>query len=101
MIVGLILAGGLSSRMGEDKALLRVGNETMLQRTARVLREAGADFVAMSGSRTGGIPDRWRHAGPVGGIASAVEVLPDAEKPDLVTGLARELTATQGLLNAR
>jgi molybdopterin-guanine dinucleotide biosynthesis protein A len=79
VIVGLILAGGLSSRMGEDKALLRVGNETMLQRTARVLREAGADFVAMSGSRTGGIPDRWRHAGPVGGIASAVEVLPDAE----------------------
>lgn len=79
MIIGLILAGGLSSRMGEDKASMLIHGETMLERSARVLREMGADRVAVSGSRPGGIPDRWLEAGPVGGIASAVAVLPDAE----------------------
>jgi molybdopterin-guanine dinucleotide biosynthesis protein A len=79
VIVGLILAGGLSSRMGEDKALLSIDGETLLERTARVLRKAGAASIAISGSRPGGVPDRWPLAGPVGGIASAVATLPDAE----------------------
>lgn len=79
MIIGLILAGGLSSRMGEDKATLMIDGQTMLERTAMALRAAGADLVVVSGARPGGIPDRWPQAGPVGGIASAAEVLPDAE----------------------
>jgi molybdopterin-guanine dinucleotide biosynthesis protein A len=79
MIVGLILAGGLSSRMGEDKALMEIDGETMLDRTARTLRALGVDLVAVSGSRPGGIPDRWAGAGPVGGLASAAAALPDAE----------------------
>jgi len=78
-MIGLILAGGLSSRMGEDKALMQIGGITMLDRTARILRELGAAWVAVSGSRPGGIPDRWPQAGPVGGIASAADVLPDGE----------------------
>lgn len=79
MILGLVLAGGLSSRMGEDKALLRIGGRTLLDRTVDILREAGATRVATSGTRDGGIPDRWPQAGPVGGIASAALVLPDGE----------------------
>jgi molybdopterin-guanine dinucleotide biosynthesis protein A len=79
VIVGLILAGGLSSRMGEDKALMEIDGVSMLERTARVLRSLGAGMVAVSGSRPGGIPDRWPEAGPVGGMASAADVLPDAE----------------------
>lgn len=79
MIIGLILAGGLSSRMGEDKALMVIDGVTMLDRTAHTLRCMGAGLVAVSGSRPGGIPDRWPAAGPVGGMASAAEVLPDAE----------------------
>jgi len=79
MIVGLILAGGLSSRMGEDKALMMIDGVTLLDRTARALRSMGAGLVAVSGSRAGGILDRWPEAGPVGGMASAAEVLPDAE----------------------
>lgn len=79
MIVGLVLAGGRSSRMGEDKALMRVGGHTLLERSLSVLRAAGAERVAISGTRAGGIPDRWPEAGPVGGIASAVDGLPDGE----------------------
>jgi molybdopterin-guanine dinucleotide biosynthesis protein A len=79
VIIGLILAGGRSSRMGEDKAQMAIDGVTMLDRTARALRSIGADLVVVSGSRSGGIPDRWPEAGPVGGMASAAEVLPDAE----------------------
>jgi len=77
VIGGLILAGGLSSRMGRDKAMLTVDGETLLDRTMRILREAGAQRVDVSGARPGGIPDRYAQAGPLGGIASAVSVLPD------------------------
>jgi len=79
MIVGLVLAGGLSSRMGEDKALLRIDGRTLLERTLLALRAAASERVAISGTRAGGIPDRWPQAGPVGGIASAIDGLPDGE----------------------
>lgn len=79
MILGLVLAGGRSSRMGEDKALLRIDGVTLLERTSHALLAAGADRVAISGARDGGIADRWPAAGPVGGIASAALALPDGE----------------------
>ncbi|NID05160.1 molybdenum cofactor guanylyltransferase [Luteibacter jiangsuensis] len=78
-ILGLILAGGRSSRMGEDKAMLRIDGETLLERTSRILREAGAQRVAISGARAGGIEDLWPDTGPVGGMASAMRELPDGE----------------------
>lgn len=79
MIVGLVLAGGRSSRMGEDKAMLRIDGRSLLERTVRALRDAGAERVAISGTRAGGIADRWPGTGPVGGIASAMHALPDGE----------------------
>lgn len=79
MIIGLILAGGLSSRMGSDKASLTIGGRSLLQRTSMALRAVGTQIVAVSGDRPGGIPDRWPRSGPVGGIASAADVLPDGE----------------------
>jgi molybdopterin-guanine dinucleotide biosynthesis protein A len=93
MIIGLILAGGLSSRMGEDKALMEIDGVTMLDRTARTLRALGVDLVAVSGSRPGGIPDRWVGAGPVGGLASAAAVLPDAELLVVPVDMPRLATA--------
>lgn len=76
-MIGLILAGGRSSRMGCDKALLEVHGLTLLARTQAVLREAGATHVAISGERHGGIVDRWPGFGPVGGLAGAADALPD------------------------
>jgi molybdopterin-guanine dinucleotide biosynthesis protein A len=78
-VIGIILAGGLSSRMGEDKALLRIDGRTLLERTRDVLVEAGAERVVISGSRPGGIADRWAEKGPVGGIASVAAELDDGE----------------------
>lgn len=77
--IGLVLAGGRSSRMGRDKALLRWHGEPLIEHQIRTLEAAGVASVHVSGDRPehGGIVDRVRDKGPVGGLASATEQLPD------------------------
>ena len=75
--IGVVLAGGRSTRMGTDKAALRIDNESLLQRAQRVLQEAGCERVVLSGHpRTEWhgdcVPDQFPGAGPVGGIISAL-----------------------------
>lgn len=45
----VILAGGRSSRFGEDKARSRCGRETLLQRVAQSLEEAGFQITLSTG----------------------------------------------------
>lgn len=78
-VIGVILAGGRSSRMGEDKALLRIDGRTLLERTHAILLEAGMERVVISGEAHGGIADRWPMKGPIGGIASVAGELADGE----------------------
>lgn len=49
----IILAAGVSRRLGQPKQLVRVGGETLLERTIRVVREAGAQpvFVVLGAHR--------------------------------------------------
>ncbi len=77
---GLVLAGGASSRMGEDKALLRHGQESLLALAVRRLTAAGADPVLVSGDRPAYdcVPDQQPGLGPLGGLASVL-----AERPGL------------------
>ena len=67
MPVGLILAGGRSTRMGRDKATLRVGGERLLERQVRVLREAGVSEVALSLGPAAGVRSAGEDAMPAGG----------------------------------
>lgn len=54
-IGGVILAAGRSSRMGRPKALLPIGDETWLERLARVFREADlAPVVVVAGGEVEG-----------------------------------------------
>lgn len=43
--VGIVLAAGLSSRMGQLKPLLKLGNETLLQKLVNCYKAAGAERV--------------------------------------------------------
>ncbi len=71
----VILAGGFSSRMGEDKAELVLGNETLLERCKRIAEEAGAKsvFISRAIEATQDIRDEFPHSGPLGGIHAALK----------------------------
>lgn len=75
--IGIILAGGKSSRMGTDKAALRINGESLLKRMSRVLLAAGCPQVILSGHcredwEDRFIPDLLPNLGPVGGIISVM-----------------------------
>jgi molybdenum cofactor cytidylyltransferase len=51
----LILAAGASSRMGSPKALLELDGEALVVRAARLVREAGAEPLVVTGAHDGPI----------------------------------------------
>jgi molybdopterin-guanine dinucleotide biosynthesis protein A len=56
-VTGVLLVGGASSRFGSNKALARLGGETLAERGWRVLGEAFADRLAVGKERDGlGLP---------------------------------------------
>jgi len=72
--IGLILAGGQSSRMGEDKAFLQIDGKTLLQRNINLLKRIGACEVLVSRNdfSQGCLPDIYPNHGPLSGIHSAL-----------------------------
>lgn len=82
--LGVVLTGGLSSRMGEDKALLsrddhknKTNNVTnsknnMLSFSTEQLTKAGVDSVVISGKQHG-IADKFENLGPMGGIYTIIK----------------------------
>ena len=94
-VAGAVLAGGASSRMGADKALIAVGGVPMVLRAVNALRAAGADpvVVVSDGPRLRGlglshVADRYPGEGPLGGIITALRA---ADAP-LVMILSCDLT---------
>lgn len=77
-LLGVVLAGGRSSRMGRDKALLEIDGVSLLARAIALLHEAGAERVVVSGDRPqfSGVPDVAEGRGPVGGIVSVLAAHP-------------------------
>ena len=75
---GYVLAGGASSRFGGDKALAKMGEETLLARVCRLLEGATGDVrVVASAGRYPDfeaklVSDRWPGQGPLGGIITAL-----------------------------
>ncbi len=83
----LILAGGASKRMGEDKAMLKYKNEVQLDRIIQwsnqlelkpylSVRESQQQWGDSFGVET--IPDILKNAGPLGGIVSAMKFNPNS-----------------------
>jgi molybdenum cofactor guanylyltransferase len=77
-VAAFILAGGASQRMGQDKALLKLGGAPMVTRMARLAQPYVASVLIVAPleryERLGLkiLPDRWPGAGPLGGIATAL-----------------------------
>lgn len=71
-IAGIVLAGGLSTRMGTNKALLSLQGNTLLTRARQVLQALDLDSCWISGDFPDFpcIPDRFSALGPIGGIYS-------------------------------
>lgn len=102
--IGLVLAGGRSSRMGQDKAMLDWQGRPLLEQQMATLHAAGVDQVLVSGERPtyAGIVDTRADAGPAAALASVVAsingeatllVIP-VDMPRLQPGLLRRLRTT-------
>lgn len=82
-LAGLVLCGGRSSRMGEEKALLDAGGDPLVIRVARRLASV-ADPIMLAPGRIGrlgdlGFPevaDEVPEAGPLGAIAAGISASP-------------------------
>lgn len=79
-ILGVLLAGGKSTRMGQDKALLEWENKSLLEHQFLNLKETLDKYrasIVVSGQRNDfpHIKDQISNLGPLGGVHSVVETL--------------------------
>lgn len=76
-IAGVVLAGGQSLRMGQDKALLTLEQHTLLVRAVKLLQETGISDCFVSGNYPDFdcIRDQHSGLGPLAGIAACANQL--------------------------
>ena len=97
--IGVVLAGGKSSRMGQDKRFLELDGCTLLQRTVNLLHSAGAEEILISGDYgSGAIPDLLPGLGPPGALHAVLSHLQQRQQLD--SQLLLLLPVDMPLLNA-
>lgn len=76
---GIVLAGGASRRMGQNKAELVLNGKTLLQHQVDKLRALGIEDIMLSGTRrpalsgTRAIPDEFPGKGPLAGLHACLK----------------------------
>ena len=82
-IAGVLLAGGKSTRMGTDKALLQLHGRPLISYSADTLRQVFKTVILAANSsgrydflRLQSVPDMYTDCGPLGGIHAALTYLP-------------------------
>lgn len=99
-----ILCGGKSSRMGRDKAFIKLGEESLISRLARVGEGFGERLVStdheLMAKETGFrmVPDIHKGCGPVGAMYSILDAMQSqavltvpCDMPFFTAELAREM----------
>lgn len=82
----IILTGGQSQRMGQDKALLRIGGQTFLGLIAHKLAQISDDLLIAGCNRVGYaealaalpvrfVPDSFENCGPLGGLHAGLQAM--------------------------
>ncbi|MCH8919952.1 MAG: molybdenum cofactor guanylyltransferase [Chloroflexi bacterium] len=108
-VIGAVLAGGRSRRVGGDKPLLEVGGQTLARRAVDALRLARLDVtlvlrahqpVPLTAHTISVIRDEVADAGPLGGLHALLRWLPaewalvvPCDQPFLTPDLLRGLLA--------
>lgn len=77
-VIGVVLAGGGSRRMGYDKALLEWRGRPLLDHARARLWAAGCQAVVTSRAAPGCIADDFPDSGPLGGIHAVLSSRPAA-----------------------
>lgn len=105
LLVGAILTGGSSRRMGTTKALIEIDGVPMAARVAAALRAAGCSSVLALGGDPDELeplglpvlPDRYPGSGPLGGVLGVLDLFePHETRPDGVFIVACDLPALTG-----
>jgi molybdenum cofactor guanylyltransferase len=110
-LAGFVLAGGKSTRMGRDKALLEIEGEPLAARTGRIVKEAAGSAVIIGDPRRYRFPgfeiiaDEIPGLGPIGGLLTALEhsrapwnLIVACDMPSITVEALRQLIA--GIENA-
>ena len=104
-MVGAVLTGGASRRMGRTKALIELDGVPMARRVANALALAGCGSVIASGGDPVELeplgmpvlPDRYPGSGPLGGVLGALELFSESDLHiDGVFVVACDLPALRG-----
>lgn len=110
-VLGAVLVGGASRRMGTDKASMPLAGTPLAHRVRRALFDGGVGAVVLIGGEAeagtgigeeGVVADRWPGEGPLAGLATAVAhgaategievvVVAACDQPDLPPQLVAEL----------
>ena len=97
----LLLAGGKSTRLGRDKAFLKIGGVPLWQRQLHTLRQLTPDELFLAGPRTAEwmsacdeiVTDARAHAGPLAGLVAGLRRCHSAALLTLAIDLP-QMTAT-------
>ena len=98
-LAGIVLAGGQSSRMGENKADLVWRGQTLVAHAQASLRAAGCDPVLISGrpDLPNGFADSRKAAGPAHALLDSLDQVPNTVDGLLVVPVDMPLLRTEDL----
>ncbi len=88
----IVLCGGHSHRMGTDKASIRLGDETFLHRTCRMIDDVAAPVIVIANPiqalptlppHITVVHDKFPNEGPLGGLLTGLTFLNDQREPEV------------------